>query len=91
LRQMIFGGTTRYILSNAQLPVLMAHWPLWRTRHAAYHLSMTANSLRWQAQGRKIGSYNRSSGETASLDRFLVICFPSTDRCDGSESDRRLQ
>jgi nucleotide-binding universal stress UspA family protein len=24
-RQMIFGGTTRYILSNAQLPVLMAH------------------------------------------------------------------
>jgi nucleotide-binding universal stress UspA family protein len=25
LRQMIFGGTTRYILSNAQLPVLMAH------------------------------------------------------------------
>jgi universal stress protein family protein len=26
LRQMIFGGTTRYILSNAELPVLMAHW-----------------------------------------------------------------
>ena len=25
LRQMIFGGTTRYILSNADLPVLMAH------------------------------------------------------------------
>jgi nucleotide-binding universal stress UspA family protein len=25
LRQMIFGGSTRYILSNAQLPVLMAH------------------------------------------------------------------
>src|SRR6266545_2416455 len=25
LRQMIFGGTTRYILSNAVLPVLMAH------------------------------------------------------------------
>ena len=25
LRQLIFGGTTRYILSNAQLPVLMAH------------------------------------------------------------------
>jgi nucleotide-binding universal stress UspA family protein len=25
LRQMIFGGTTRYILSNAQLPVFMAH------------------------------------------------------------------
>jgi nucleotide-binding universal stress UspA family protein len=25
LRQMIFGGTTRHILSNAQLPVLMAH------------------------------------------------------------------
>ena len=25
LRQMIFGGTTRYILSNAELPVLMAH------------------------------------------------------------------
>jgi nucleotide-binding universal stress UspA family protein len=25
LRQMIFGGTTRYILSNAKLPVLMAH------------------------------------------------------------------
>jgi nucleotide-binding universal stress UspA family protein len=25
LRQMIFGGTTRYILGNAQLPVLMAH------------------------------------------------------------------
>jgi nucleotide-binding universal stress UspA family protein len=24
-RQMIFGGTTRYILSNAELPVLMAH------------------------------------------------------------------
>jgi len=24
-RQMIFGGTTRYILSNADLPVLMAH------------------------------------------------------------------
>jgi nucleotide-binding universal stress UspA family protein len=25
LRQMIFGGTTRYILSNAELPVFMAH------------------------------------------------------------------
>jgi len=25
LRQMIFGGTTRHILSNAKLPVLMAH------------------------------------------------------------------
>ena len=25
LRQFIFGGTTRYILSNATLPVLMAH------------------------------------------------------------------
>jgi nucleotide-binding universal stress UspA family protein len=25
LRQMIFGGTTRYILSNGELPVLMAH------------------------------------------------------------------
>jgi len=25
LRQMIFGGTTRYILTNAKLPVLMAH------------------------------------------------------------------
>jgi nucleotide-binding universal stress UspA family protein len=25
LRQMIFGSTTRYILSNAQLPVLMVH------------------------------------------------------------------
>jgi nucleotide-binding universal stress UspA family protein len=25
LRQLIFGGTTRYILSNAELPVLMAH------------------------------------------------------------------
>jgi nucleotide-binding universal stress UspA family protein len=25
LRQMIFGGTTRYILANAELPVLMAH------------------------------------------------------------------
>jgi nucleotide-binding universal stress UspA family protein len=25
LRQMIFGGTTRYILANAQIPVLMAH------------------------------------------------------------------
>ena len=25
LRQMIFGGTTRYILANADLPVLMAH------------------------------------------------------------------
>jgi nucleotide-binding universal stress UspA family protein len=25
LRQMIFGGTTRYILANARLPVLMAH------------------------------------------------------------------
>jgi nucleotide-binding universal stress UspA family protein len=25
LRQMIFGGTTRYILSNAELPVLMAY------------------------------------------------------------------
>ena len=25
LRQMIFGGTTRYIMSNADLPVLMAH------------------------------------------------------------------
>jgi nucleotide-binding universal stress UspA family protein len=25
LRQMIFGGTTRYILSNAVLPILMAH------------------------------------------------------------------
>src|SRR6266851_5737095 len=25
LRQIIFGGTTRYILSNAELPVLMAH------------------------------------------------------------------
>ena len=36
---------------------------------------MTANSLRWQPQGRKIGSYNRSSGEPASLDRFLVTCF----------------
>src|SRR5262249_31582109 len=24
LRQMIFGGTTRYILNNAELPVLMA-------------------------------------------------------------------
>src|SRR5205823_8751083 len=30
LRQMIFGGTTRYILSNAELPVLMAHWRWWR-------------------------------------------------------------
>ena len=25
LRQMIFGGTTRHILSNTELPVLMAH------------------------------------------------------------------
>jgi nucleotide-binding universal stress UspA family protein len=25
LRQFIFGGTTQYILSNATLPVLMAH------------------------------------------------------------------
>jgi nucleotide-binding universal stress UspA family protein len=25
LRQMIFGGTTRYILGNAELPVLLAH------------------------------------------------------------------
>jgi nucleotide-binding universal stress UspA family protein len=25
LRQLIFGGTTRYILTNAELPVLMAH------------------------------------------------------------------
>jgi nucleotide-binding universal stress UspA family protein len=25
LRQMIFGGTTRYILNNAEMPVLMAH------------------------------------------------------------------
>ena len=25
LRQMIFGGTTRHILANAELPVLMAH------------------------------------------------------------------
>jgi len=25
IRQMIFGGTTRHILANAQLPVLMAH------------------------------------------------------------------
>jgi nucleotide-binding universal stress UspA family protein len=25
LRQMIFGGTTRYILTNAELPVLMAN------------------------------------------------------------------
>jgi nucleotide-binding universal stress UspA family protein len=25
LRQMIFGGTTRYILNNSELPVLMAH------------------------------------------------------------------
>jgi nucleotide-binding universal stress UspA family protein len=25
LRQMIFGGTTRYILSNAAIPILMAH------------------------------------------------------------------
>jgi nucleotide-binding universal stress UspA family protein len=25
LRQFIFGGTTRYILSNATIPVLMAH------------------------------------------------------------------
>ena len=25
LRQLVFGGTTRYILSNATLPVLMAH------------------------------------------------------------------
>jgi nucleotide-binding universal stress UspA family protein len=25
LRQFIFGGTTRYILSNAPLPVFMAH------------------------------------------------------------------
>jgi nucleotide-binding universal stress UspA family protein len=25
LRQFIFGGTTRYILSNATLPILMAH------------------------------------------------------------------
>ena len=25
LRQMIFGGTTRYILANAKIPVLMAH------------------------------------------------------------------
>ncbi|HEX3505900.1 MAG TPA: universal stress protein [Xanthobacteraceae bacterium] len=25
LRQMIFGGTTRYVLANAKLPVLMAH------------------------------------------------------------------
>jgi nucleotide-binding universal stress UspA family protein len=25
LRQMIFGGTTRHILANARLPVLMAH------------------------------------------------------------------
>ena len=25
LRQMIFGGTTRHILANAKLPVLMAH------------------------------------------------------------------
>src|SRR5262245_16115256 len=36
---------------------------------------MTANSLRWQPQGRKISSYNSSSGEPASLPRFLVICF----------------
>jgi nucleotide-binding universal stress UspA family protein len=25
LRQLIFGGTTRHILSNASLPVLLAH------------------------------------------------------------------
>jgi nucleotide-binding universal stress UspA family protein len=25
LRQMIFGGTTRHVLANAKLPVLMAH------------------------------------------------------------------
>ena len=25
LRQMIFGGTTRHMLANAKLPVLMAH------------------------------------------------------------------
>jgi nucleotide-binding universal stress UspA family protein len=25
LRQLIFGGTTRYILNHAELPVLMAH------------------------------------------------------------------
>ena len=25
LRQLVFGGTTRYVLSNATLPVLMAH------------------------------------------------------------------
>ena len=25
LRQMIFGGTTRHILANAKLPLLMAH------------------------------------------------------------------
>jgi nucleotide-binding universal stress UspA family protein len=25
LRQMIFGGTTRHVLANARLPVLMAH------------------------------------------------------------------
>src|SRR5437016_11188012 len=25
LRQMIFGGTTRYVLANATIPVLMAH------------------------------------------------------------------
>ena len=25
LRQLVFGGTTRYILGNATLPVLMAH------------------------------------------------------------------
>jgi nucleotide-binding universal stress UspA family protein len=25
LRQFIFGGTTQYILSNATLPVFMAH------------------------------------------------------------------
>jgi nucleotide-binding universal stress UspA family protein len=25
IRQMIFGGTTRHILANANLPVLMAH------------------------------------------------------------------
>jgi hypothetical protein len=65
--------------------------PLWPTRHAAFHLSMTANSLRWQPQGRKIGSYNRSSGEPASLDRLSGDLLPSTVRCDGSESDRRLQ
>ena len=28
LRQMIFGGTTRHILANAKLPVLMAHYRL---------------------------------------------------------------